>query len=303
MVKTHEEHMGKIDLRQLQSLPLEAKIIRSKRKIVEWDDYFGGDTYVSISGGKDSSAMLHLVRSVYPGKKAVFVDTGLEYPENKNIIHNTENVTTIRPTKTFVQVIKEYGYPIISKEVSMYVRQIRSCPVGSKTHTLRTTGITSDGRRSTMGKLPKKWQFLVDAPFKISERCCDILKKNPIKKYNRETKSYPFVGSMANDSRLRKVRYLTSGCNSFTSTMPQSHPMAFWTQCDIWDYIKTYNIPYSKIYDKGCEHTGCIFCCFGIHMEKNNRFSILHREHPKIYTYCMEHLGICDVLKYLESHK
>ena len=71
------------DLRQMQSLPLEAKIAMTKRRIREWFDYWDGDVYISFSGGKDSTVLKHLVENttgVYD-VPSVFVNTGLEYPK------------------------------------------------------------------------------------------------------------------------------------------------------------------------------------------------------------------------------
>lgn len=69
------------DLAQMQSLPLEQKVIMSQRRIQEWYDYWDGQVYVSFSGGKDSTVLLDIVRKMYPDVPAVFVNTGLEYPE------------------------------------------------------------------------------------------------------------------------------------------------------------------------------------------------------------------------------
>ena len=69
------------ELRQMQSLPLELKILKTQLRIREWYEHWDGDVCVSFSGGKDSSVLLHLVRSMYPDVPAVFVDTGLEFPE------------------------------------------------------------------------------------------------------------------------------------------------------------------------------------------------------------------------------
>ena len=56
------------DLKQMQSLPLSAKIRMSQTRIRGWYDYFCGNVYVSFSGGKDSTVLLHLVRSLYKSK-------------------------------------------------------------------------------------------------------------------------------------------------------------------------------------------------------------------------------------------
>lgn len=107
------------DLHQRQSLPLEAKTKLTKERIREWVDEFGEDgVYVSFSGGKDSTVLLHLARSIYPNLKAVFIDTGLEYPEIREFVKTFDNVDWIKPKMNFKKVIMDYGYPFISKEVS-----------------------------------------------------------------------------------------------------------------------------------------------------------------------------------------
>ncbi len=112
-------------LKQRQSLPLHLKIEMSKRRIREFYEHFDGKVFVSFSGGKDSTVLLHLVRSVFPDVEAVFVDTGLEYPEIKQFVKSCENVTIIRPELQFNKVIENYGYPVISKEVVDTIEQSR----------------------------------------------------------------------------------------------------------------------------------------------------------------------------------
>ena len=107
------------DLWQMQSLPLEAKIRMTKYRIRQWVEYYGEDgVYVSFSGGKDSTVLLDLVRQMYSNVTAVFVDTSLEYPEIREFVKTFSNVVWLKPKKNFKQVITEYGYPFISKEVS-----------------------------------------------------------------------------------------------------------------------------------------------------------------------------------------
>jgi len=107
------------DLKQRQSLPLDIKVRMTQQRIREWVNEFGIDgVYVSFSGGKDSTVLLHIAREIYPDMKAVFVDTGLEYPEIREFVKTFDNVDWIKPKMNFKQVIEKYGYPFISKEVS-----------------------------------------------------------------------------------------------------------------------------------------------------------------------------------------
>ena len=113
------------DLKQKQSLPLEAKIFLTQERIRQWYDHWDGQVYVSFSGGKDSTVLLHIARQLYPDIEAVFVNTGLEYPEIQQFVRSHENVTILRPKMRFDEVISKYGYPVISKEVSECVKQAR----------------------------------------------------------------------------------------------------------------------------------------------------------------------------------
>jgi len=69
------------DLYEMQSWPLWRKIQVTTSRIIEFANKFDDKIYVSFSGGKDSTVLLDIVRKVYPDCPAVFIDTGLEYPE------------------------------------------------------------------------------------------------------------------------------------------------------------------------------------------------------------------------------
>ena len=132
------------ELQQLQSLPLSVKIRMTENRIRGWVDEYGTDgVYVSFSGGKDSTVLLNIVRNLYPNIKAVFIDTGLEYPEIREFVKTFDNVDWIRPKKTFKQVIEEYGYPFISKEVS-------ECVDGARKYLRMLTDRQTDRRYLTM---------------------------------------------------------------------------------------------------------------------------------------------------------
>ncbi|MEE1046478.1 MAG: phosphoadenosine phosphosulfate reductase family protein [Clostridia bacterium] len=106
-------------LRSMQAAPLSVKVLLTKDRIRDWVNEYGEDgVYVSFSGGKDSTVLLTIAREMYPNIKAVFVDTGLEYPEIREFVKTWDNVEWIKPKLSFKQVIEKYGYPFIGKEVA-----------------------------------------------------------------------------------------------------------------------------------------------------------------------------------------
>lgn len=294
------------ELTRRQQMPLDEKIKMTLERIIEWYDAWDGNVYVAFSGGKDSKVLLKLVRSIYPDVPAVFNNTGLEFPEIVEFVKSHENVKHLRPAKPFYRIIKEHGYPVISKVVAHRLFFLQNpTPNNAVTRNLILTGIKKDGTKSTSKSavLPKKWHYLIDAPFKIHDICCDILKKAPARKYGKETGRVPFVGTMADDSDARMVNYRKRGCNYFGNDKAVSTPLAFWTEKDIWDYIKKYDVSYCKIYDMGYERTGCMFCMFGVHLEHKqrgtNRFIKMKHTHPKQYKFCMEKLRVGEIMDYI----
>ena len=322
------------DLKQMQSLPLEAKIRMTKYRIRDWYDYFDGQVYVSFSGGKDSTVLKHLVDSMYSDVPAVFVNTGLEYPEIQKFVRDVKagkydcfnsDVEIIRPEMRFDEVLKTYGYPVASKSVA---DKVDAAQRGLKWEDkfFNNEAVSKNGKPSQFNC--GKWKFLIESPFKISNQCCDVMKKKPIRQYQNGSKRYPFIATMASESVTRKKSWFKNGCNAFKSTYPSSQPLSFWTDQDVLEYIVKYNVPYASVYGQiqengqldgqmyidgfhgklcttGADRTGCMFCMFGCHLEKEpNRFQRMQQTHPKQYAYCMKPveeggLGIRQVLEYI----
>lgn len=289
------------ELKQWQSLPLSIKILMTRERIRNWVNEFGEDgVYVSFSGGKDSTVLLDIVRKDYQNVEAVFVNTGLEYPSVRLFAESKENVTVLRPTMNFRDVIIKYGYPVIGKEVSEKI-------YNKDGYAKKYFDGSMDGNPYDMSA----YSFLLNAPFKISNRCCDIMKKKPTYTYKKK----PIIATMAEESRLRTSNWLVNGCNAFNTKHPKSSPMSFWTEQDVLTYIHTYNLAIADAYGQvvvkndgidgqinihdylgdyrgceyettGCKRTGCIFCMFGITQDKD-RFIRLAEQEPTLCDYVM----------------
>lgn len=256
------------DLMQMQALPLDLKVRLTKQRIRDWVNEYGEDgVYVSFSGGKDSTVLLHIAREEYPNIPAVFVDTGLEYPEIRQFVKTFDNVVWLKPKMNFKKVIETYGYPFISKEVSFALNGAKNflehrdeykgkkpLPVqGSNDEYEPYALLRLEGKVGKKGKGYSmfncaKWHFMLDAPWHFSSKCCDVMKKAPFKDYNKETRRVPITAQMASESRLRKKNWLLHGCNMFNANKPMSNPMSFWTEQDVLKYIYQNNIPICSVY-------------------------------------------------------
>lgn len=343
--KTSNRH-DKGELRVMQGYSLERKIQLTCERINAWYEWWDGNVYVSFSGGKDSTVLLDLVRNRCGLKDvpAMFLDTGLEYPEIRDFVKTFDNVDWIKPKMNFKKVIFEYGYPFISKEVSAKVERgkkyLENLKNGNGTANYASFAdfLNIDKCRDSEGikllkegKLiqgnetfeelfaiaeksdvqsqfnKKQWLFLLFGEQKFSAECCHIMKKEPAIEYENTTGRKPIIGTMATESLLRENTWVKNGCNAFYSPRPKSTPMSFWTEQDVYEYIKKYNIPICSLYGDvvedvsgtdeiegqltfsdlegfenytdydaekpmlkttGCNRTGCMFCGYGCHREE-----------------------------------
>lgn len=282
-------------LKTRQAYPLDLKIQLSQSRIRQWYERYCGQVYVSFSGGKDSTVLLDMVRGMYPEVPAVFVNTGQEYSEIIRFVKSIDNVIWVKPKMTFWEVVEKYGWPVISKEQSCAITRYRRTKSDEQKY-FRLNGFPN-GKK---GMISKKWQYMLDSPFEISDKCCDVLKKSPLDRYAKESGRKPIMGIMAGESRNRKAEYMKRGCNAFDLKKPKSTPLSFWLEADIWGYIKENDLPYSDIYNQGEDRTGCKYCMFGVHMEQEpNRFQRMRKRTPGQFENFRRHGG-CDVLDALK---
>ena len=257
-----------------------------------WIESWGVENvYVAFSGGKDSTVLLDIARKLYPEITGVFNNTGLELPEIIKFVKTFDNIVTLRPKMPFHQVIEKYGWPVISKEQSQFIHEYRN----TKSDKLRS--LRWNGRSNGRSKISECWKFAVNAPFKISHICCDKLKKDPAKRFEKKTGMKPMLGNMMGESQLRRQHGHI--CNLYDVKRPVSKPLLQWEESDIWAYIKENDLPYCEAYDQGWERTGCVFCMYGIHKDDPNRFQMIKTSHPNLYDYCINKLGAGEVLDFM----
>lgn len=213
---------------------------------------------VTCSFGKDSMVVLHMALKANPNIKVIFENTGVEFPETIEFKEQVKkewnlNLFETKPIKSFWQCIEEYGLP----------------------------SIRGKGTQRT----PK---------------CCHYLKERPALLLQRELGvNAIFTGLMASESRQRKLTMMRYD-NKKAPIMQKDdiefcgqrwyakyedvwkyHPLAYWSEKDVWAYIKEHNIPVNKVYIKWrgiYKRCGCLPCTAYLDWEKK-----LSRSHPKLY--------------------
>ncbi len=187
----------------------------------------------------------------------------------------------------------QYGWPLLGKSWS----KLKARRINIDTF-LRFSRSQSDDP-----KLLAYYQVLRQV--KISQACCDVLKKEPARRVQRELDvDLIFKGLMASESRTRAKNFLTRGY-LFTGAHQgylgddkfwHCQPLAVWTDDDIWAYIHRYDVPYASLYDMGYQdrdggyhrikRNGCMGCGTDL-LFPGNHMATLRRTHPKAWSVFM----------------
>ena len=132
----------------------------------------------------------------------------------------------------------------INKQNPSYLQlkkgNIPSCNQGSEYRLRRLEGelLDRNGNKSQFNQ--ERYKFFLKAPFEISDKCCNAMKKTPADEYSRLTGRKAILATMASESKLRTIKWLQEGCNAFDAVKPKSKPMSFWTEQDVLLYIYEY---------------------------------------------------------------
>lgn len=209
-------------------------------------------------------------------------------------------------TKSYWWCVDQYGFPILGKSKSKL-----------------------DARRINIDCFLKYSASVSDSPellsyydmlrqVKISQHCCKLLKKEPSEREQaRLGVDLVFKGLMASESRSRMTSFCTRGelfrgrhRDHLPADDPYWHcnPMGIWTDEDVWEYIHTYRVPYSPLYDRtytdkdDVEHhvrrNGCFGCATGMAFA-DNQMAVLRQIEPRIWEKVMK-AGMADQLRALK---
>lgn len=312
-----EKRKKKAHMVSMQALPYEVKIKRAElraREYIEKLDDMELNAHVSV-GGLDSIVLLLFLRHIGIDVPAISVSA----LEDKSIqrIHRELGVISIPPGKPKVQILQEYGFPVISKKIAGRIDTLQRPTEKNKTvrHAIITGECGAQGHyaKNSRMKLPQKWLELFAgyenetenvnykiAPFKVSNKCCLYMKEQPCDRWAKEHKSRPYLGLMASEGGQREEALTEHGCNYFGKGVIRSAPFAPFLRQDLLQLALDLKAPVPEIYGTierrpdgtlyttGAQRTGCSMCGFGVHMEtRPHRFDRLRVRNPKEWEFWM----------------
>lgn len=298
-----------IPLKDKVNWTLKQKVSHALMVIDVFYHHYEGRCYISFSGGKDSVFLKWLCDKFtdmcgYQRMPCVFNDTTNEHREILEFVKSFgDEIIWLKPKMTFAQSLIKNGYPLVSKEQAQYIREAKHTN-SDFMRDLRMNGRGGDKKRQ--GMISNKWKYLVDDDIEVTEKCCNILKKEPAKRFEKETGLKPIIGVTHDESRLRLQMAQMHECNNF-GDRPVSKPLNIFTEQDIWDVILSNKIKYCEIYDdkiiedkviSGERRTGCAYCAFGAHLESpnNTKFHRLYYRDRKRYKSMMDKLGYREAI-------
>lgn len=292
-------------------MTLDEKVTQACHRIEELYNETDGHCYVSFSGGKDSTMILALIKmceEVYTipegGIPAVFVNTGIEMGVTVDFVKWVKenyypNVQIIRPEKSFDWVLKNYGKPIRSKLKSDFLMRWKKQYRSESVYRNFIYGKTKNGKSASRTKLANKDMHMLsdDFPIMPSKKCCDILKKNPLKIYAKENQMNGVgYGIRVEEGGARSVnayeRVEKGGkiCTEINNDgFIYKMPIIDWTDEDVDAFVEKYHVPLSEAYTKyGFTRTGCMGCPYSLRIA--NDLLYLHDNEPQRYMAAMHWL-------------
>ena len=243
---------------------LQDRVQKIKQIIKKYDE---DNFYISYSGGKDSNVLSALVDLALPCNQIprVYADTGIELTSVRNFVREREDsrIVIIKPSVPIKKMLEEEGYPFKSKEHSYRVYRYQ-----------RDGIITKEIQRYlTMGSFGcpgvLRYQFEEGTALKISDKCCDRLKKDPIHKWQKENnKPYGMLGIAGGEfGRRSRAQCLVFKHNKLKNFQPLAAVNREWEN---W-FIEKYEVPLPSVYCPpiNLDRTGCVGCPFNRSLKKD----------------------------------
>lgn len=186
------------------------------------------NSFISFSGGKDSTVLSKLIDIALPDNKIprVFFNTGIEYKAIvdfvKALSEKDDRFIIYNSGVNIKNMLEEKGYPFKSKEFSQKMFTFQN---SGKCKTV-TDYLGETGNKLKSFQCPEKLKvcFSSDFPFKVSDKCCKELKKKISERFSNENnKPIVITGMRKAEGGNRKS---VQGCTIFNEgKLHKFHPL------------------------------------------------------------------------------
>lgn len=207
------------------------------------------NAYISFSGGKDSTILHYLVDMALPNNRIprVFINTGIEYNYIvdfvKDLASKDDRFIILKPSIAIKPMLEKYGYPFKSKEHSLKVGEYQK---GSRAKTI----VRYKENAGTQFNCPLLllYQFENSFKLKLSNKCCYKLKKEPVKKWEKESNKHIALTGMRKDEGGQRASLKGCIITDKSNNVVKFHPLLVVNDdFENW-FIDKYNIQLCKLY-------------------------------------------------------
>lgn len=242
------------------------------------------ECYISFSGGKDSTVLHHMIDEALPDNqfRRVYCDTGIEYFAIRDFVKEMQEQDSrfeiIYPAKNIKQMLEDDGYPFKSKFHSELVHSYQLNLKKGKEPPRYVKEYISRTSTHTDRICPKKllYQFTPEFDLKIDKKCCHRLKKEPFRKYEKETgRKLRVLGLRQQEGGVRSF-HLYSGSGGCVFRDKQGNiynfaPLAPVSDAFIDWYIERNHIKLAELYypPYNFDRTGCRACPYNTAVGKD----------------------------------
>ena len=304
------------------AMTYENKIDVATARVLEWVDVCAdaGKNYAVSVGGLDSIVLLLFVRKILGECEGISVSSLEDISIQK--VHKELGVTIIKPDMNFTQVLNTYGFPVLSKQLAGKIEHLQIPREEADQRKLYYNHALMTGETGPWGGFVYSESMKLDdeilelfgghyaedrpdlcckcAPFKVSDRCCEVMKEAPSRRYQQEHNIYPFLGLMQIEGGQRRFSLRKYGCNYVGKDTVRSCPFNYFSRQDLLQLALDLNAPVPEIYGNivrdpdgklrttKAQRTGCNMCGFGIQLESRpHRFDRLKERNPKYWKFLM----------------
>jgi len=270
MARKKKKSFGKLalDYKKIKAVeewedkPIEEKI-EVAHKVIEDLYKHSKRNYVAFSGGKNSLVALYLTLQHDPNVTVLYVNTGVQFPETRPYVMKLKeewklNLIEAKPKTTFWKIVEQYGFP--------------------------------------------KQSRLKEKPM-----CCLLLKEEPAYRViKKKFLTGQITGLSAFESRSRKLLIARHGLLYYTWKFGRwnlnwrfwsAHPLAYWTDADVFEFIEKEKLPLNPAYEKyELTRTGCVPCTAHLLWEEQ-----VAKVNPRLYEFLQKLRGQKLIDKYVEK--